>query len=500
MNLMPVFANSQESWLLREDKVLLAQLMEEKQRRVSQRKLYTFYPEEGPLSRHNYPKHMRFFEAGRTYRERAAMAANRVGKTEGMGGYELTLHLTGQYPDWWVGRRFSKPIKAWAAGDTNQTTRDILQAKLFGPIDTIGTGLIPGDCIVDYKRKASSVPDTIETAYIRHVSGGISVLGLKSYEQGRKSFQGTEQDVILLDEEPAEDIYLECLTRTMTTHGLIMLTFTPLSGVSNVVLLFMPGGQVPKDGKSKGRFMVSATWDDAPHLTEADKKELFESYPVHMRDARSKGIPALGSGAIYPIAEENIVVPDFPLPAFYPRVYAFDPGWNCTAALWGAIDRENDIIYLYSEYKRGQAEPAVHADAIRARGDWIPGVSDPAARASNQKDGEKLLKKYRELGLKLALADNAVEAGLLDVFHRMTSGRLKVFASLVEWLGEFRLYRRDEKGKVVKENDHLMDDTRYLVRSGVSRAKDMPYEIYDRAQKKAKQDIYQAAEWSPFDN
>ena len=483
----------------REDKLLLATLLDEKTRRVSSRKLLSFYPEEGPLSRFCYPKHMKFFAAGDQYRERAAMAANRVGKTEGMGGYELTLHLTGLYPDWWIGRRFNKAIKAWAAGDTNQTTRDILQAKLLGTIDNIGTGLIPGDEIVDFKRKASSVPDTIETVYVKHVSGGISVLGLKSYEQGRKAFQGTEQDVILLDEEPPEDIYLECLTRTMTTHGIIMLTFTPLQGVSSVVLMFMPGGQVPKEGKNGTRFMVSASWDDAPHLSEADKKELWESYPAYMRDARTKGVPALGSGAIYPIAEENIVIPDFQLPAYFPRVYAFDPGWNCTAALWGAIDRENDIVYLYSEYKRGQAEPAVHADAIKSRGDWIPGVSDPAVRASNQADGEKLIVKYRELGLRLALADNAVEVGLLDVFHRMTSGRLKVFSSLVEWIAEFRLYRRDDKGKVVKENDHLMDDTRYLVRSGISIAKDMPYDLYARRKRKD-ENSGQAPAWDPHDN
>ena len=39
----------------------------------------------------------------------------------------------------------------------------------------------------------------------------------------------------------------------------------------------------------------------------------------------------------------------------------------------------------------------------------------------------------------------------------MTSGKLKVFRSLTEWFSEFRKYRRDENGKVVKEDDHLMD-------------------------------------------
>jgi hypothetical protein len=162
---------------------------------------------------------------------------------------------------------------------------------------------------------------------------------------------------------------------------------------------------------------------------------------------------------------------------YWPRAYAFDPGWNFTAALWGAIDRDNDILYLCSEYKRGQSEPAVHAAAIQSRGKWMPGVADPASRASSQKDGEKLLDEYIRLGLNLSIADNAVEAGLFDVYERMTTGRLKVFQSLTEWLSEFRVYRRDEKGKVVKANDHLMDCTRYLVRTGIYAAQIAPLDL-----------------------
>lgn len=465
------------------------ELQETKERREKRRRIFSFYPETGKLSRGSYPKHMAFFEAGPKFRERAMMAANRVGKTEGVGGYELTCHLTGKYPKWWIGRRFDRPIRAWASGTTNQTTKDILQAKLLGPINDIGTGLIPGDLIVGQpKKKASSVPDTIETVQVRHVSGGVSVLGFKSYEQGRKAFEGVEQDVVLLDEEPPADVYAECLVRTMTTGGMIMLTFTPLQGVSEVVLMFMPGGQVPRDFGETGRFIVSATWDDAPHLTEESKKELWAGIRPHERDARSKGIPSLGSGAIYPISEDDLLVDDFPIPDFWPRSYGFDYGWNCTAALWGARDRDHDILYLYSEYKRGHAEPETHASNIRLRGEWISGVSDPA-KGTSQKDGEKLLETYQSILKGLYPADNAVEAGLFDVWLRMTSGRLKVFRSLTEWLGEFRIYRRDEKGKVVKENDHLMDCMRYRVRSGNAVEKVIPVNLY-MLRNKTGQEVY----------
>jgi hypothetical protein len=145
-------------------------------------------------------------------------------------------------------------------------------------------------------------------------------------------------------------------------------------------------------------------------------------------------------------------------------------GWNRTAAVWAAIDRETDTAYLYSEYYRGQAEPVVHAEAIRSRGAWIQGVIDPAARGRTQTDGEQLLKAYVNLGLLVTVAHNGVESGLFEVWQRLSTGRLKVFATLTNWLTEFRLYRRDERGHVVKENDHLMDATRYLAVSGLGRA------------------------------
>lgn len=453
-------------------KIELLQLLEEKQRRLSRRKIYTYYPDKGPLRRELYPKHLAFFEAGAKYRQRLMLAANRVGKTEGVGLYELVWHLIGEYPKWWVGRRFDRPIKAWAAGDTGKTVREILQAKLLGPVGQWGTGLIPGDAIERISRGAG-VADSVDSIYVRSKFGGLSQLTLKSYDQRRESFQGTEQDAILLDEEPPLDIYTECLLRTMTNNGMLMLTFTPLMGMSEVVLAFLPGGQI-EERADDSKFVVMATWDDVPHLDDEVKKELWNSIPPFQRDARSKGVPQLGAGAIYPVPESDIVVPDFDIPAHWPRAYGMDVGWNRTAAVWGAIDRESDTVYLYSEHYRGQAEPIIHADAIKGRGAWIPGVIDPASRGRNQKDGDMLLRQYTELGLELQTAVNAREAGLYAVWQRMSGGKLKVFKSLGNWLSEFRLYRRDEKGNVVKENDHLMDATRYLVVSGLQVATTEP--------------------------
>jgi hypothetical protein len=222
------------------------------------------------------------------------------------------------------------------------------------------------------------------------------------------------------------------------------------------------------------RHVTTATWDDVPHLDAKAKEELWSSIPPYQRDARSKGVPQLGSGAIYPVPESAFVVEPFDIPRWWPRSYGMDVGWKVTAAVWGAHDLETDIAYLYSEHYREQAEPAVHAQGILARGKWMIGAIDPASRGRGQRDGEQLYQNYIDLGLTLILAQNGVEAGLFDVWQRLSTGRLKVFSTMQNWLGEFRLYRRDTKGAVVKERDHLMDATRYWVVSGISAASPAP--------------------------
>lgn len=436
-------------------------LLELQRQLAKQRKLETYYPDSGPLRRELYPRHLEFFAAGATRRERGFLAANRIGKSEGVGAYELTLHMTARYPAWWVGRRFRKPVNCWAAGDTSKTTRDILQRILLGPVGEFGTGMIPADCLLRTTTKPG-IADCIESIFVRHSSGGISELTLKSYDQQREAFQGTNKDIIWLDEECDREIYVECLLRTMNTGGLVMVTFTPLLGVTEIVKDFLAA-----KADDSGKFCVQATWDDCPHLSEAAKAELLASIPPYQREARSKGVPQLGSGAIFQVPEQDIVVDDFDIPASYPRAYGLDVGWNRTAAVWAARNNETGVVYLYSEHYRGQAEPIIHATSIKFRGSWIPGVIDPAARGRNQADGQQMIQLYRREGLRLQPAENAVEAGLFLVWQMLSTGKLKVFRSLGNWLQEFRLYQRDKEGKVVKQGDHLMDATRYLIVSGL---------------------------------
>ena len=184
--------------------------------------------------------------------------------TEGMGGYETALHLTGRYPAWWIGHRMNRPISCWAAGKSNEATRDIIQAKLFGKVAWrgrekvfSGTGLVPAEDIggVTWKRGVANLADIVQ---VRHRGGGWSTIGLKSYEQKRGGFEGTEQDLIWLDEEPPVDVYEECGIRLMTTRGHLLLTFTPMEGMSKVVLEFIPGGSLPDRLEENAEWLMRA--------------------------------------------------------------------------------------------------------------------------------------------------------------------------------------------------------------------------------------------------
>jgi len=400
---------------------------------------------------------MEFFEAGLDNYERLFLAGNRVGKSYS-GLYEDTLHLTGEYPDWWVGRRFDKPIKMWVASPTSEKTRDVLQKELIGYVHDYGTGFLPRECIIETN---SGMPGTLkmgvskalDTVLIKHKSGGNSELKFKSYKEGVLSFESDKIDVFHLDEEPPIDIWASCIARTMTQNGIGYLTETPLLGMTQLLTELME--------RNKNCLVVQATWDDAPHLTTEQKDRLWESIPEFQREARAKGVPALGAGAIYPISDEDIMVDDFPIPDHWPRIRGMDTGWNWTSACWIAFNPDTNVKYVYDAYKSNKTEMAVNAQSINTKGKWIEGPCDYAG--TDQSDGKKILEEYQNLGVKVYAANKrGKNLDLHTNYNEMLMGQVKVLRhGGAGWFEEKRLYRRDIKGGIVKENDHIMDAFQY---------------------------------------
>jgi len=439
------------------EKVL--ELLLEKQRRIQTTRLQGYEP---------YDYQTKFHAEGLDCAQRILMAANRVGKTF-CGAAETAYHLTGDYPSWWSGHRFKKPVRAWAAGESNDTTRDIIQKELFGnpqDPDKKGMGAIPLQNIVETTRKPG-VPNAHSSALIRHKSGGNSQISFKAYEQGFEKFMGEAIDVVWLDEEPKQEIFSQCITRTADTNGIVYMTFTPERGMTNVVSSFL-------NDLKPGQSLITATWDDVDHLDEKTKEQLLAVYSPAERDMRSKGIPVFGSGLVYPISEEEIIIDDFELPDHYPRIAGIDFGFDHpTAISWIALNPDDDIMYVYDEYRRSKETPITHASALNARTPGIPVAFPHDGLQHDKGSGIQLAQQYRDLGVYMLSehfknppvdgatnGNNSVEAGISVLLQRMETGRLCIFKSCVETLEEMRLYHR-KNGKVVAIKDDLLSAMRY---------------------------------------
>jgi phage terminase large subunit-like protein len=412
-----------------------------------------------------YAKQREFHTWGALRRERLLMAGNRLGKTYS-AGMEVASHVTGLYPDWWDGKRFTRHNRGWVGSVTAELTRDGAQRILLGPVGQWGTGCIPKELIVEIKR-ARGVPDAVETILVRHTNKQVSQITFKAYSDGREAWQADELDWLWFDEEPPMDIYIEGVTRTNNTSGPCFLTFTPLLGMSNVVMRFLHEQNHPD------RVVTNMTIDDVEHYTEEQKRMIISQYPPHEREARAKGIPMLGSGRIFPVAEE--VIAEDPLviiPNHWCQINGIDFGWDHpTAAVHIAYDKDADCVHVNHAYRQKEAVPLIHAAAIKPWGEWIP-VAWPHDGYQHDKGGscEQLAHQYKEHGLRMlpehaTFGDdrgNGVEAGLMEMLERMQTGRLKVNRNLSDWWEEFRMYHRLD-GKVVKERDDLISATRYAI-------------------------------------
>lgn len=446
-------ASSTLASLTSSEKRELLRLLEEKEKRKRENRLKDYKP---------YPKQQGFHDAGADHRERLFMAGNQLGKTWA-GGFEAAIHATGHYPDWWRGRRFNTPTKAWVAGVTGESTRDNPQRVLLGSIGHIGTGTIPRSDIIGYSQ-ARGINGLIDTIRVRHTSGGESQISFKTYEKGREKWQGETLHWIWFDEEPPQDIYIEGLTRTNVYGGITFTTFTPLLGMSDVVMRFI-GEQ-----KTPGTHVTNMTIDDALHYTQEQRAAIISSYAPHEREARVKGIPALGSGRVFPIPEEALYEDDFEIPKHWPRIVGIDFGWDHPfAAVWLAWDRDRDTIHIYDCYRASQESANVHGPAIRSKGDWIPIAWPHDGLQHDKGSGEQLADIYRKQGLNMLPeratfedGTNGVEAGIMDMLTRMETERFKVNKRLTQWFEEFRLYHRED-GKIIKERDDLLSATRYAI-------------------------------------
>jgi hypothetical protein len=218
------------------------------------------------------------------------------------------------------------------------------------------------------------------------------------------------------------------------------------------------------------RHVTRMTIEDAEHYTPEQRAAIIASYPPHERKARAQGIPALGSGRVFPVDEDLIKVKAFEVPESWPQIGGIDFGWDHpTAACRIAWDRDSDVIYVTASYGVREAVPLIHAAALKAWGSWLPWAWPHDGLQHDKGSGEAIAEQYRRQGLAMLPeratfedGSNGLEAGISEMLERMQTGRWRVFEHLEDWFAEFRLYHRKD-GRIVKLDDDRLSAARYAM-------------------------------------
>lgn len=305
---------------------------------------------------------------------------------------------------------------------------------------------------------------------VKHVNG-TSVCQFWSYSQGQHALMGDVVDWYHIDEEPKDpEIYPQVITRTINGDngkgGRGILTFTPENGKTELVCKFM-------DEPINSQYLKTATWDDAPHLSESAKESILSQYPEYQRDMRSRGIPLMGAGLIYQHPEEAIKCDPFQIPDHWYLINGMDFGWDHPQGhVQIAWDMDTNTLYVVNAFKKSKLQPYEAWEVVKSWSENVPtawpsdGLQTEKGSAKQQKD------YYEESGFEMLSehatweeGGNGVEAGLMELNNLMKTGRFKVFSHLKEVFEEIRGYHRlskpNGKSLIVKINDDLIDAIRY---------------------------------------
>lgn len=405
------------------------------------------------------------------------LAGNRTGKTMS-ATFHFACDVTGDYPDWWEGPTFKYPLNALGLGVDNIQLKAVMQTQLFGEVDedtkTFKGGWVHRSEIINVEWSPHT-QGLARRVTVRHKYGK-SYVTLRAYTQsktgqGTLSFAGTSIDLVLVDEQPPDQLIGQLVTRTMTgckgTGGKIRYTMTPELGVTALVHTFM------EDRKKNQKLVGPIAWSDCPHLTPEVQESILSGIPEHEKEMRRLGVPFFGSGLVYPVTESRITCDPFPLEdiPWLKVLRSIDLGiGHPTAIVWLAWDPEFDVVYLVRDYAEKGEAAAIHAAVANSYLPYAPCVFPPDVDQTEKGSGKTVRKWYSDAGLKNTVDfDNPdgsgyVEPGIMELNERMRTDRFKVFSNCTAFLREKRIYHRKE-GKLVKENDDVMDAVRYGVQT-----------------------------------
>ena len=417
-----------------------------------------------------YEPQLKFFKEGKTHHQRLLRGGNQVGKSFS-AAFEASLHMTGQYPKWWRGKKFDKPTRGWIVGVTAQLVRDGPQRQLVSKQGEFGSGTIP---LAAFASKPVMVPGgtgSIDTLSVAHhadgVRDGISTATFKSFEQGATKMQSESVDWIWIDERCPEDVYSELLARTTATDGILFMSYTPLKGGGELTYRFL-------NEYSVDRSDTRIEAHQARHISAERRAQLEENYLPHEREARIHGIPQLGIARVFPFPIETLVGtfdPATDIKSWARWIVGIDFGYGHPfAAALCAWVHDTEEFYVVDGFRMERAEAFYHVKRLAGmcQGLRIP-IAWPHDGLQHEKgSGQQLADIYKRLGAPMLTthAENHgggfhTEPAIEEMCGYMKLGKFTIASHMGELTEEILSYHRDEDYKIVRLRDDLISAARY---------------------------------------
>lgn len=418
--------------------------------------------------------HLEMFEKGVTQKVRGVCASNRIGKSYS-ATFELCVHLTGLYPDWWKGHRFPTAIDAMALGSSWSQImgQKAIHELIFGPLYDVGSGWLPKDAIID--TRGAGQLGAIGVAQIKHVSGGTSTLKMATYGQGDENLMGSALSFFVVDEDPNDAAIITQLVKRgwsiPNSRGLCVMT--PESGLTPSVNMFWDKKGIYHSG------LVHKTLFDSTLYTDKQKQDMLESIEPWARRFSIYGEPSAGTGAVFAgIMKDNIILPCPDIGENWLRLGSIDFGYrDDTAVLFVAYDPSTSIYYVYDEYVVNQVDiPEISPHIVSRQQKYIPLVYPPDGNAERGL-GTTFCKLYEDNGVLLTNGiaanwlqdpsgkDRSISTGIMYIRSLMKDGKLFISPTCVGLLKEIDLYAYNDQGKFIDKNNHCIDSLRYNIMS-----------------------------------